>query len=100
MPASRSSAIKWVRSVIGFRERRGDPAAFFVSGIARQGRRKDICMAPAKRIVTRRDIARSRRLYEHTNTPVEHIARTLGVSRRVFYARRKQWGWTLRRRSE
>ena len=53
-------------------------------------------MAPAKRVVKPRSIAAVRRLYEHTNVPVEDLAAMLGVTKRIFYERRKRWGWKLR----
>lgn len=43
--------------------------------------------------------AQARQLYEQTLTPVYEIGAHMGVSRSVFYARVKEWGWTRRRYS-
>src|SRR5262249_25467898 len=62
---------------------------------AAEARREEARMGPAKRVVKVRSVAVVRRLYEHTNTPVEDLAAMLGMSKRAFYLRRKQWGWKL-----
>jgi AcrR family transcriptional regulator len=53
-------------------------------------------MGAPRRVVKPRSIAAVRRLYEHTNVPVEDLAAMLGVTKTTFYKRRKKWGWRLR----
>lgn len=53
-------------------------------------------MGAPRRAVKPRSIAAVRRLYEHTNVPVEDLAAMLGVTKTTFYKRRKRWGWKLR----
>jgi len=52
---------------------------------------------PPKRRAKPISVVETRRLYEQTNLPVDHIAAMHGISRHALYRRIHMWKWRMRR---